>query len=94
MFDGQKYLTRGVKSRISIALQLFMWECICKMPVKKDYLQVFQFAEENGMQKIVHSQEQPRYERTYFLQTEQPFNEKVYCIDDETHATMLLAEEY
>lgn len=94
MFDGQKYLTRGVNSRIPIDLQLFMWECICKMPVNKDYLQVFRFTEENGMQKIIHSQEQPRYERTYFLQTEQPFKEKVYCIDDETHATMLLAEEY
>ena len=62
----------------------------------KDYLQVFELSEYDGMQKIVHSQEMPEYKMEYLikLQGAPIFVGKVYVIDDKTHSTMLKAEEY
>lgn len=76
-------------------LQIFMWDCIEKIPLPKDYLQVFELAKENEKLKITHSQEQPEYKMEYLLRTDAPFYVgKVFIIDDKTHITMLLAEEY
>ena len=62
----------------------------------KDYLQVFELSEYDGMQKIVHSQEMPEYKMEYLikLQGAPIFVGKIYVIDDKTHSTMLKAEEY
>lgn len=52
-------------------------------------------SENNGKQRIVHSQEVPEYKREYLFNTDAPvFIGKIFVIDDETHSTMLLAEEY
>lgn len=40
------------------------------------------------------TQEQPPYEKEYILLTDEVVTEKVFVIDDETHHTFLLAEEY
>jgi len=49
----------------------------------------------NGTQKIVHSQEQPQYKKEYsFKCPTLPIDAKIFVIDDNTHSTMLLAEEY
>ena len=48
---------------------------------------------ENGRQKIVHKQEQPEYRKEYLLDTK-TVTETVFVIDDGTHTTMLLGEEY
>ena len=42
----------------------------------------------------MHSQEEPAYERTFTFPTDEPITAKIFVIDDETHSTMLLAEEY
>lgn len=90
-----KYLTRGVNAEIPIELQLFMWNCIDSIPKKKDYLQVFKLSNENGMQRIEHSHEQPNFKMNYVLTTiDNPVTEKIYVIDDGEHLTMLLAKEY
>ena len=39
-------------------------------------------------------QEEPDYERTFTFPTDEPITAKIFVIDDETHSTMLLAEEY
>ena len=57
MFDNQRYLTRGIKSQIPLELQLFMWNCVDKMPEPKDYFQVFELSDLGGMQQIVHFSE-------------------------------------
>ena len=50
---------------------------------------------EKGKQKIEHIQEDPCYKREYLLQTDTPLLVcKIFVIDDGTHSTMLLAEEY
>lgn len=99
MFKNQRYVTKGVSERIPVELQVLMWSAIDSMIVnKKDYLQVFTLnpREINGvkMQHIKHSQEQPDYVNEFDVFVDNAVSEKVYVIDDATHSTMLLAEEY
>lgn len=97
MFEQHKprYLTKGVDGTIPLDIQIFMWEAVDRMPEPKDYLQVFRLTEQNGLQVIHHTTEQPVFDMTYILTTiEKPVTAKVYIIDDGDHCTMLLAEEY
>lgn len=94
MFNNQRYLTKGVQSEVSIALQLFMWECVDIMPEPKDYFQVFKLENLNGIQKVTHFSEQPEYHREYLIPTGNPITSKVYIIDSDEYSTMLLASEY
>lgn len=94
-FNNQRFITKGVEANISPLLQLFLWQCIDSMPQPKDYLQVFELSAKEGKQKILHSQEVPEYQREYLFTADAPFFiGKVFVIDDESHSTMLLAEEY
>ena len=43
---------------------------------------------------ITHSQEQPPYSYEMDMPCEDAVNAKIFVIDDQTHSTMLLAEEY
>lgn len=75
--------------------QIILWNLIDSMEVEeKDYLQVFKLTSDGTTQQITHSQEQPPYERTLEFRTDSPITAKIFVIDDETHTTMLLAEEY
>ncbi len=96
MFKNKRFITQGVSSQVSLLLQLFMWKCIDEMPPPKDYLQVFEFTLEDNKQKIIHSQEEPDYNREYLLKlADTPiFIGKIFVIDDGDHSTMLLASEY
>ena len=64
------------------------------MPVDKDYLQVFSLSCDNGKQRINHSQEDPEYSKEYVFYTGTAITDKIFVIDDDTHSTMLLANEY
>ena len=57
VFDNSRYLTCGVDSTIPLELQLFLWECVERMPAPKDYLQVFELSAAGPMQAITHSSE-------------------------------------
>ena len=94
MFDNSRYLTCGVDSSIPLELQLFLWECVERMPAPKDYLQVFELSPSGSMQSIVHSSEEPEYRKVYMIPSDAPITEKLYIIDDGDHSTMLLASEY
>ncbi len=94
-FQNRRFITKGVDLEIDPFLQFFMWQCIDNMPLIQDYLQVFSLIEENGKQKVIHSQEEPEYKKEYLINSDAPvFIGKVFIIDDGTHSTMLLAEEY
>ena len=71
-----------------------MWEILKQMPVDKDYLQVFYLSSENGKQRIKHIQEVPEYSQEYVFDIDTPVTKKIFVIDDKTHSTMILAEEY
>ena len=94
IFNNQKFITRGVAENIPIPLQLLMWEMIRTLPVDKDYLQVFSLSEKDGKQRIIHTQEEPEYEKEYVLNLVPVITGKVFVIDDKTHSTMLMNYEY
>ena len=83
MFEKSKdrYLTRSVDAEIPIALQVMMWQAVDQMPEPKDYLQGFQLSEENGLQIVHHTSEQPQFEMTYIVEAQKPVTAKVYIID-------------
>ena len=95
MFENPKYITRGVQSGRPYALMLLMWQMIAAMrTAQKDYLQVFTLTKTPTGQHIVHEQEQPPYHYELDVPCDDAVNAKVFVIDDLTHSTMLLAEEY
>lgn len=94
-FKNKRFLTKGVDEQVSPLIQILLWQLIDNMPPPKDYLQIFKLTKENGQQKIIHIQEEPEYKQEYLVKTDTPiFIGKIYVIYDETHSTMLLAEEY
>ena len=95
MFTSPRYATRGVTTTVPLVLQIILWDLIDSMEVEeKDYLQVFRLTANGTTQHVTHSQEQPEYSKEYLFPSEEPITAKIFVIDDETHTTMLLAEEY
>ena len=94
MPETKRYLTCGVDNTIPIELQLFLWECVERMPAPKDYLQVFELKPVGILQSITHRSEEPEYLMKYLIPSENPIAEKLYIIDDGDHCTMLLSSEY
>lgn len=98
MFNNQRYMTRGVTGLNSI-LTVIPWVLIDTMEVEsKDYLQIFNCKADVidgvSMQTIEHKQEQPAYSCKHSYPCECPVNTKLFCIDSQTHSTLLLADEY
>ena len=95
MFENQKFITRGVLSNIPAEITDLMWNRVLTMKVeKKDYLQVFTLTKTPTGQHIVHTQEQPPYRYELDVPCDDAVDAKIFIIDDLTHSTMLLAEEY
>lgn len=102
MFEN-RHLTCGVQATIPPEIISFMW-CLIDDLIKDGYavnsLQIFEFWEESdGMVKSVqmvrHTQD-PDYRAIYniCLPIIKPINAKIFVIDDISHSTMLLAQEY
>lgn len=81
-------------STIPHELQLFLWNCVDRLPEPKDHLQIFDLKPVGIMQSITHRSEEPEYRMEYLLPSDAPITEKLYIIDDGDHSTMLLATEY
>ena len=95
MFNNPKYLTKGVQSSIPGWLVILLWRLIEIMPVeRKAYLQVFRLRRTGTGQHITHTQEQPPYQYDLDVPCTDAMNAKIFVLDDGTHSTMLLAEEY
>ena len=94
MFNNHRYLTCGVDAKIPMMIQLFLWDCVDKLPPERDYLQVFELSAEGDKQRVVHYSEQPYHRVEYLISSTDPITEKLYIIDDGEHSTMLLASEY
>ena len=71
-----------------------MWELISDLPVDKDYLQVFSLEPDVNGQRVIHTQEEPDYKREYVFSLDTVVVGKVFVIDDGTHSTMLMSNEY
>ena len=95
MFPRKRCITQNVLREISLGWMAFLWQCVDKLPIEQDYLQVFELSDVNGFQRIVHIQECPSYRKEYLFSPFFPtVTAKLYIINDETHATMLFAHEY
>ena len=94
IFNNKRFITCGVNAEIEPLLQILMWNLIDQMPVsKKDYLQVFSLSETDGKLKVIHTQEEPQYEKEYVFNLK-PITAKIFVIDDDTHSTLLMNFEY
>ena len=97
MFDGKKYITKGVDAKIPTEQQWRMWDMIevARREIEQlDYLQVFELDRFREIQKITHHQEQPEFEKEYLMATEDIVEAKVFVNDSSCHCTILLAREY
>lgn len=101
MFNNQKYITKGINEQLPLELQIYLWNMIGELQdkIELDYLQVFRLSTINKdgriLQQITHTQEVPPYKNTVIIRISKPIsNRKIFCIDDDTHSTMLFAEEY
>ena len=95
MFQNPKYLTCGAQRTLPGWLVLLLWHLIDRIPDnQRDYLQVFRLTRTATSQHIAHSQEQPPYSYEMDVPCADAVNAKIFVIDDQTHSTMLLADEY
>lgn len=102
MFDNSsRYVSRGINNEIPIDVQIFMWKLIEELKdtiEDVDYLQVFTISTVDGSEnkiRIIHSQEIPEYKKIWIFKASKPCNdERIFVIDDGSHSTMLLADEY
>ena len=99
MFQGNRYVTRGVVDRVPVNVQRFLWSLVDNLierhEVEIDYLQVFELKQAaSGGQQIVHKQEVPEYYSAYqFDNVEKPLTIKLYALDDGQYCTLLLPSE-
>lgn len=100
MFTNKRYFTCGIANEIPDEIQIVLWMMIDNLKnnndIELDYLQVFRLSNQDGKQKIIHSQEQPEYRNEILVAFLcQPVEKaKIFVIDDGEHSTMMLAEEY
>lgn len=96
-----KFITRGIQMEIPMNLVHILFEEIDKLVERKievDYLQVFNVKTldfKTGLVEIIHSQEVPEYEMTIYIDKVNLERDlKIFVIDENDNATMMLAEEY
>lgn len=95
MFNNMRFITKGVESLLDSPLQNALWFLIETMEIEnRDYLQVFELNEKDGVLHVNHKQEIPPYKKVTIFPSIKPVTVKVFVIDDLTHSTMLLASEY
>ena len=97
MFQNERFCTCGVNEEVPIVLQCMMWNMVDTMEVEsKDYFQVFELSEYDGMQKsYIHKKcRSIKWSILLNYKVLPIFVGKIYVIDDKTHSTMLKAEEY
>lgn len=92
MFENQKFLTHGITAQLPLWIINMLWLMI--LTSEKDYLQVFTLTKSPTGQHIVHEQKQPLYRYELDVLCDDAIDAKVSVIDDLTHSTMLIAEEY
>lgn len=61
-------------------MQIAIWDMIDKMEEDTDWLQIFSLTVKNGVQHILHHQEEPEFREECVLITNNPVEEKVYII--------------
>ncbi|MFT8425915.1 MAG: DUF960 family protein [Liquorilactobacillus sp.] len=95
--EKKKYITRGIKEKVSMFQQLICWNLIKhkrESNIKLDYLQIFEFSQDNNCSKVIHRQEQPLFIDEYSFKKGVVKQLRIWVIDDGGQIVMLLPEEY
>lgn len=95
--EKKKYITRGIKEKVSMFQQLVCWNLIKQKNesgIKLDYLQIFEFFQEKDSNKIIHHQERPLFIDEYRFRGGTIKYLKIWLIDDGEQIVMMLPEEY
>lgn len=100
MFDKEKYISKRISNELPQELILILWNLIeeARPHTQIDYLQIFHLSRVTldgvPVQKVTHLQENPKYKNEIYIFCNDVITNKLYCIDDESHSTMLFANEY
>ncbi len=97
MFKNKRFITKGYQNKIPIEIQILLFQLIDSLEEESemDYLQVFELSiANNKLQKVEHRMEVPTYHKEYFIEIDNPVNNKVFIIDDGFCTTAMLSEEY
>lgn len=99
-----RYITRGVNEAVPKEIQFRCWQLIDEKAKQSepplDYLQIFEFNRDDRRKTLtmIHRQEEPffiEYHECRLTKELASFSvKKLWVIDDRTHQTMLLPEEY
>jgi hypothetical protein len=95
--EKNKYITRGIKEKVSMFQQLVCWNLIeqkNESEIKLDYLQIFEFFQEKDNNKIIYRQERPLFIDEYSFRGGAIKYLKIWVIDDSERIVMMLPEEY
>ena len=87
-------VSSNLANRIPEETQLMMWYMVDMMDEDKDWLQIVNLTVKDGVQHILHHQEEPKFREECVLITNNPVEEKVYIILEPGLSTMILAEDY
>ncbi len=99
MFENDRYITRGIQSRIPDHLIRTMWNIIDMVPAEhRDYLQIFELdIIGNGSartQIIKHWQEEPEYySPIVYIPYGEFFKGEIFVIDDGPNSVMCFPDE-
>ncbi|HIW33173.1 MAG TPA: DUF960 domain-containing protein [Candidatus Paenibacillus intestinavium] len=99
MITIPRYITAGITNQVPLDTQLMLWELYETMQVEsRDYLQIFELTTVIGshscIHHILHKQEEPSYVHTHEVAAYTMLSGKIYIVHDQTHLTMLWANEY
>ncbi|MCC0649293.1 DUF960 family protein [Clostridioides sp. ZZV15-6598] len=100
LFNGKKYISKGVKAQISPELQNFIWGLIEKLEGDKEYIQIFDLIPgDSNRISVIHKQGCPKYIATHELQQSICNNYKInsektiIVKDDISYVVMALSSE-
>ncbi|MGX7264573.1 DUF960 family protein [Enterococcus crotali] len=106
MFDNKenRHISKGVNEQVQKEIQLYCWQLIDKKRSKAetelDYLQIFEVNPDNQRQaiEVIHRQEEPFFIDHHIYTIKEKIADfqikKLWVIDDGSHQTMLLPEDY
>ena len=96
LFSRPGRMTEWIQEQLPIELQVALWLFIDLRRAEGHYVgkyHSFRLTVKNGLQKVVHTQRFPFYQKTYWMDIDWPENSKVIIADNGKVQTMKYAQE-
>lgn len=85
--------TKTVVSDIPISILSFMFSKVSTLD-NRDYLQVFDIKSNHEELNIIHTTEEPRYEKKYALPFDMDIEGNIFAVIEDNYCTFMYADEY